>query len=63
VSAAAPTRPCPRCGAPVAWARDAPFRPFCSERCKTLDFGAWIDESYRIPADDRDDRDDERDAS
>jgi uncharacterized protein len=48
-------RPCPRCGTPVAWSADSPFRPFCSERCKTLDFGRWADGSYRIPAVDRDD--------
>ena len=24
-------------------------RPFCSERCKLLDFGAWIDEEYALP--------------
>jgi endogenous inhibitor of DNA gyrase (YacG/DUF329 family) len=26
------------------------FRPFCSERCKLLDFGAWADEEYALPA-------------
>lgn len=26
-----------------------PFRPFCSERCHTLDLGSWADESYKIP--------------
>ncbi len=26
-------------------------RPFCSERCKLLDLGAWADEKYSIPAD------------
>ena len=25
------------------------FRPFCSERCKLLDFGAWADEKYNLP--------------
>lgn len=25
------------------------FRPFCSERCKLLDFGAWVDEEYALP--------------
>jgi endogenous inhibitor of DNA gyrase (YacG/DUF329 family) len=24
--------------------------PFCSERCKLVDLGAWLDEGYRIPA-------------
>lgn len=26
------------------------FRPFCSERCKLLDFGAWVDGEYSLPA-------------
>ncbi len=25
------------------------FRPFCSQRCKSIDFGAWAAEEYRIP--------------
>ena len=25
------------------------FRPFCSERCKLLDFGAWANEEYSFP--------------
>jgi hypothetical protein len=28
-----------------------PFRPFCSERCKMIDLGAWAGEEFRIPAD------------
>jgi len=24
--------------------------PFCSERCKLVDLGAWLDGDYRIPA-------------
>lgn len=39
---------CPGCGTPVAWVRENRWRPFCSERCKTLDFGAWAMESYRV---------------
>lgn len=27
---------------------DFPHRPFCSSRCKTIDLGRWLDESYRI---------------
>ena len=23
--------------------------PFCSERCKLIDMGAWLDSEYRIP--------------
>jgi endogenous inhibitor of DNA gyrase (YacG/DUF329 family) len=26
------------------------YRPFCSERCKMLDFGAWVDEEYNLPS-------------
>ena len=25
------------------------WRPFCSERCKLLDLGNWVDEKYRVP--------------
>ncbi|MBC7604496.1 MAG: DNA gyrase inhibitor YacG, partial [Ramlibacter sp.] len=25
-----------------------PFRPFCSERCKSMDFGAWASENFRV---------------
>jgi endogenous inhibitor of DNA gyrase (YacG/DUF329 family) len=39
--------PCPICHAPVAW-ETTPTRPFCSERCRTRDLGAWSAESYRI---------------
>ena len=41
---------CPRCGAPVAWVPQSAFRPFCSERCRMIDLGAWATEQYRVPA-------------
>jgi len=41
--------PCPHCGKPVEWSATSRWRPFCSERCKTIDLGAWATESYRIP--------------
>jgi endogenous inhibitor of DNA gyrase (YacG/DUF329 family) len=28
----------------------ARFYPFCSERCKLIDLGAWLDADYRIPS-------------
>ena len=28
----------------------AEFLPFCSERCKLVDLGAWLDAEYKIPA-------------
>lgn len=39
---------CPSCDKPVQW-RDNPFRPFCSERCKLVDLGRWVNEEYRVP--------------
>ena len=41
---------CPTCGGDSVYALDNPFRPFCSERCKNVDFGAWASESYRVAA-------------
>jgi endogenous inhibitor of DNA gyrase (YacG/DUF329 family) len=41
---------CPGCAGPSRYASDNPWRPFCSERCKRLDLGAWASESYRVPA-------------
>jgi hypothetical protein len=40
---------CPRCGRPVEWAAASRWRPFCSQRCKTTDLGAWAAEAYRVP--------------
>ena len=30
-------------------------RPFCSARCKLVDLGNWLNESYRIPTNERTD--------
>ena len=40
---------CPTCGRASEYEGNE-FRPFCSERCKLLDFGAWADEKYTFPA-------------
>lgn len=40
---------CPGCGVKVAYSPANPWRPFCSERCRQSDLGAWASESYRIP--------------
>ena len=45
------TFPCPRCGEPSHW-EDNAYRPFCSERCKLIDLGAWANEDYRLPTQD-----------
>lgn len=53
---------CPKCGKPAEWSPANRFRPFCSERCRMIDLGAWASESYRIPvADTKDDLDIEPD--
>ena len=41
---------CPHCGKPVEWTPASRARPFCSERCKTIDLGAWASEAYRVAA-------------
>ena len=42
---------CPICGTAfeVATIGDLPTFPFCSERCRLVDLGRWIDGSYAIP--------------
>ncbi|MDR2241123.1 MAG: DNA gyrase inhibitor YacG [Zoogloeaceae bacterium] len=40
---------CPACGKPVPWSAESAFRPFCSERCRNIDLGAWAAEEYRVP--------------
>jgi endogenous inhibitor of DNA gyrase (YacG/DUF329 family) len=42
------TVPCPRCGQPALFAPSNRARPFCSERCKLIDLGAWASGAYRI---------------
>ena len=42
---------CPTCGRSIEYDRTTPFRPFCSERYKLIDLGAWADDRYRIEGD------------
>lgn len=46
---------CPTCKKPVRWAPSNPYRPFCSKRCRLIDFGAWANESHKIPGQEFDD--------
>lgn len=39
---------CPTCGKDVRWTSESRFRPFCSERCKQIDLGAWATEKFKI---------------
>ena len=40
---------CPTCSKEVVWESANTYRPFCSERCKLIDLGAWAAEEYRVP--------------
>ena len=42
---------CPACRGPSVYSLRNAFRPFCSERCRAIDFGAWASEDFRLPAD------------
>lgn len=44
-----PTVLCPTCSRPVEWSDASPWRPFCSERCKLIDLGAWASGKHAIP--------------
>ncbi|HEU5442711.1 MAG TPA: DNA gyrase inhibitor YacG [Steroidobacteraceae bacterium] len=39
---------CPTCQREIDWSQ-SPFRPFCSERGKLIDLGAWLTEKHAIP--------------
>jgi endogenous inhibitor of DNA gyrase (YacG/DUF329 family) len=41
---------CPTCRREIDWP-NSPFRPFCSERCRLIDLGAWLSEQRAIPGD------------
>jgi uncharacterized protein len=40
---------CPTCRRGVEWSAANPYRPFCSERCRLVDLGAWLSEQRGIP--------------
>lgn len=40
---------CPTCNKQVEWSEQSQWKPFCSERCKLIDLGAWADGSHSIP--------------
>jgi endogenous inhibitor of DNA gyrase (YacG/DUF329 family) len=39
---------CPTCGKRIEWS-ESEYRPFCSEKCKLLDLGDWIEGNFRVP--------------
>ena len=50
-----PVVSCPTCSKKVEWSDANRYRPFCSERCKQIDLGAWAEEKYTIPGAQADD--------
>ena len=42
--------PCPTCRRATLYGPVNPWRPFCSERCRSADLGAWASERFRVPA-------------
>ena len=42
---------CPVCKGASVYAPSNSYRPFCSQRCKNIDFGAWASEDFRMPVD------------
>ncbi|MEC4676208.1 MAG: DNA gyrase inhibitor YacG [Nitrospirota bacterium] len=51
---------CPICKK-ITTLEENPWRPFCSKRCKLLDFGAWISGDYRIEGNEDEEEDERRD--
>jgi endogenous inhibitor of DNA gyrase (YacG/DUF329 family) len=48
-NAEARTVTCPTCDGKSLYAPANAVRPFCCERCKNMDLGAWASESFRVP--------------
>jgi uncharacterized protein len=49
---------CPTCRKETVWENN-PYRPFCSDRCRVVDLGAWAQERYRIPGEEQEIRSDD----
>lgn len=45
-----PAIECPTCHRTVTFGdlAEVPWRPFCSQRCKLVDLGKWLNEEYRV---------------
>ena len=43
---------CPNCKKSVPWTEESKFRPFCSDRCRLIDLGAWANGEHYISGDD-----------
>lgn len=47
---------CPICKKTVDTSPANRARPFCSERCRTIDLGTWAGEGYRVAGEEIEDR-------
>ena len=52
---------CPTCGKAAPPREQNQAFPFCSERCRMADLGRWLNEEYRIPAEESGERDEDKD--
>jgi len=43
---------CPTCQRELTWSEQFPWRPFCSERCRMVDLGAWFAGKHAIAGED-----------
>ncbi|MBF0266822.1 MAG: DNA gyrase inhibitor YacG [Gammaproteobacteria bacterium] len=48
---------CPSCKKRHTWDTKNIYRPFCSERCKLIDLGAWASEKHVIEGEELEDID------
>jgi uncharacterized protein len=48
---------CPTCGLPFE-STETPAMPFCSERCRLIDLGRWLNEEQGLPVEPGDDETD-----
>jgi len=46
---------CIICKKPVRPRAENKAFPFCGERCRQVDLGKWLNEEYRVPAEEADD--------
>ena len=40
---------CPRCQKQIEYSPQNVYRPFCSQRCRDIDLGKWIEGHYAVP--------------
>jgi uncharacterized protein len=46
--------PCPNCKKATNLGSDNVWRPFCSERCRMIDLGDWMNENNKIASEQTD---------